>query len=66
MSLITTHSLAKSYGPNDIFAEVSVALPYGARVALVGPNGAGKTTFLRLVAGLEESAGRIPGRTPAR
>ena len=54
MSLITTTVLGKSYGPNDIFAEVSVGIPYGARVALVGPNGAGKTTFLRLLAGLEE------------
>ena len=54
MSLITTHSLAKAYGPNDIFEQVDVALPYGARVALVGPNGAGKTTFLRILAGLEE------------
>ncbi len=54
MSLITTQSLAKSYGPNDIFAGVNVAIPYGARAALVGPNGAGKTTLLRLLAGLEE------------
>src|SRR5512143_574986 len=54
MSLITTQSLAKSYGPDDIFAGVSVAIPYGARAALVGPNGAGKTTLLRLLAGLEE------------
>ncbi len=54
MSLIGTTLLAKSYGPHDIFAEVSVGIPYGARVALVGPNGAGKTTFLRLLAGLEE------------
>jgi ATP-binding cassette subfamily F protein 3 len=54
VSLISTTSLAKSYGPNDIFAEVSVALPYEARIALVGPNGSGKTTLLRLLAGLEE------------
>ena len=54
MSLISTTSLAKAYGPNDIFKDVSVGIPHGARVALVGPNGAGKTTFLRLLAGLEE------------
>ena len=60
MSLISTTLLAKSYGPNDIFAEVSVALPHGARIALVGPNGAGKTTCLRLLAGLEEpSQGQV-------
>ncbi len=54
MSLLTGTQLAKSYGPNDIFAGVNVALPRGARIALVGPNGAGKTTLLRILAGLEE------------
>ena len=60
MSLLTGTQLAKSYGPDDIFAGVNVALPHGARVGLVGPNGAGKTTLLRLLAGLEEpSAGVV-------
>ncbi len=54
MSLVSGTQLAKSYGPNDIFAGVNVAIPRGARLALVGPNGAGKTTLLHLLAGLEE------------
>jgi len=54
MSLLTGTQLAKSYGPNDIFAGVNVAIAHGARIALVGPNGAGKTTLLRILAGLEE------------
>jgi len=54
MSLITGTHLAKSYGANDIFAGVTVAIPRGARIALVGPNGAGKTTLLRILAGLED------------
>jgi ATP-binding cassette subfamily F protein 3 len=54
MSLVSGIQLAKSYGPNDLFAGVNVAIPHGARIALVGPNGAGKTTLLRLLAGLEE------------
>ncbi len=54
MPLISTLQLGKAYGPRDIFLDVSVGIPHGARVALVGPNGAGKTTFLRLLAGLEE------------
>ena len=54
MSLLTASQLAKSYGPDDIFAGVEVAIPQGARIGLVGPNGAGKTTLLRLMAGLEE------------
>jgi ATP-binding cassette, subfamily F, member 3 len=60
LSLLTGTQLAKSYGPDDIFAGVTVALPHGARVGLVGPNGAGKTTLLRMLAGLEEpSAGVV-------
>jgi ATP-binding cassette subfamily F protein 3 len=53
MSLLTTHQLAKSYGPDDIFDDISVEIPYKARIALVGPNGAGKTTLLNLLMGLD-------------
>ena len=60
MSLITAKDLAKSYGAQDVFEGVSVAIPRQARIALVGPNGVGKTTLLRLLAGLEQSdEGRI-------
>ncbi|MCC6190222.1 MAG: ABC-F family ATP-binding cassette domain-containing protein [Anaerolineales bacterium] len=54
MSLLTGTQLAKSYGPDDIFAGVDIAIPHMARIGLVGPNGAGKTTLLRLLAGREE------------
>ncbi len=53
MSLITATDLCKSYGGQDIFEAVTVAIPHQARIALVGPNGIGKTTLLRLLAGLE-------------
>ena len=56
MSVLTAQQLAKSYGPDDIFAGIDLAIPQGARIGLVGPNGAGKTTLLRLLAGLEEPA----------
>ena len=60
MSLITGTQLAKSYGPRDILRGISVAVPHGARVAIVGPNGVGKTTLLRLLAGVEEpTAGTV-------
>jgi ATPase subunit of ABC transporter with duplicated ATPase domains len=35
----------------ELFADVSLRVADGARVALVGPNGAGKTTLLRMIAG---------------
>ncbi len=63
MSLLTGTQLAKSYGPDDIFAGVDLAIPHGARVGLVGPNGAGKTTLLRLLAGLEEPSAGVVQRS---
>jgi len=57
MSLLTFSSLAKSYGPHDIFRDLSGAVPHESRIGLVGPNGIGKTTLLRLFAGLEEPSG---------
>ncbi len=53
MSLIQGENLSKSYGVQDVFTDVSLALPHQARVALVGMNGVGKSTLLRLLAGLE-------------
>jgi ATP-binding cassette, subfamily F, member 3 len=62
VSLLTGTQLAKSFGPDDIFAGVNVAIPYGARIGLVGPNGAGKTTLLRMLAGLDEPTAGVVQR----
>src|SRR5512138_123465 len=56
MSLITVNSLSKSFGAEDLFANVSFSVVKGARLALVGPNGIGKTTLLRILIGEEESS----------
>jgi len=54
MSLINATKLGKSFGPDDIFSDVSLSIPNGARIAIVGPNGVGKTTLLRILVGLEQ------------
>ncbi len=60
MSILTANHLAKSYGLQDVFSEVSLDVPHGAKIALVGSNGSGKTTLLRILADLETpSAGEV-------
>ena len=65
MSLITANNLSKSFGPVDLFAGVSFAVPKGSRLALVGPNGCGKTTLLRILVGLDEPSGGTISRAKA-
>ena len=60
MSIVTANELAKSYGAQDVFWEVSLQIARGDKIALVGANGTGKTTLLRIMAGLEPpTAGRV-------
>jgi ATP-binding cassette subfamily F protein 3 len=60
MSLLTANSLAKSYGAQDVFWDVSLQISRGDKVALIGPNGHGKSTLLQLLAGLDTpTAGRV-------
>lgn len=54
MPLLTAVNLSKSYGPVDIFPEMSFSIPHRARIGLVGANGVGKTTLLRILTGEEE------------
>ena len=63
MSLITVSSLAKSYGPTDIFSGVSFSVVKGARMAIVGPNGIGKTTLMRILVGVDEPTSGAVSRT---
>lgn len=46
--------LAKAYGDNVVFTDVSLAIDRGSRVVIIGLNGAGKTTMLRVLAGVED------------
>ncbi|HLA45674.1 MAG TPA: ATP-binding cassette domain-containing protein, partial [Aggregatilineales bacterium] len=53
MSILTANNLNKTFGDDEIFDSISVAVPPGRKIALVGSNGAGKTTLLRILIGLE-------------
>ncbi len=53
MSIVVAEDLAKSYGAQDVFSDVSFQIGHGDKIALVGANGVGKTTLLRIMAGLE-------------
>ena len=63
MSLITVSSLAKSYGPTDIFSGVSFTVSKGARMAIVGPNGIGKTTLMRILVGVDQASSGTVNRS---
>ncbi len=45
--------LSKTYGSQEVFTDVDLAIDKGSRVVVLGLNGAGKTTLLRLLAGVE-------------
>ncbi len=50
---LSAAGLSKSYGSEEVFSSVDIAVDAGSRVVVLGLNGAGKTTLLRLLAGLE-------------
>ncbi|MFQ3568151.1 MAG: ABC-F family ATP-binding cassette domain-containing protein [Aggregatilineales bacterium] len=54
MSILSAARLAKYFGPEEIFSDISVEIPHRARIALVGPNGTGKTTLLHVLIGLDQ------------
>jgi ATP-binding cassette ChvD family protein len=52
--VIQADKLAKSYGDNLLFQNVSFDLPPGGIVGIIGPNGAGKTTLFRIITDSEK------------
>ena len=58
--MLTASGLARSYGPRDLFTDVTLQLSAGRRIALVGGNGTGKTSLIEILVGdAEPDAGSI-------
>jgi len=51
---LTASGLSKTYGSQEVFTDVDLAIDRGSRVVVLGLNGAGKTTLLRILADLEK------------
>jgi ATP-binding cassette subfamily F protein 3 len=49
--MLTVSQLSKSFSGRTLFADVSLQINRGDRVAVVGPNGAGKSTLFSLLLG---------------
>ncbi len=50
--VLTVEGLAKSYGDNHLFSDLSFHIRRGEHVALIGDNGTGKTTILKILGDL--------------
>ena len=51
--VIQADKVAKAYGDNLLYSNLSFNLPPGGIVGIIGPNGAGKTTLFRMIIGKE-------------
>ena len=61
--LVTLRSLAKAFGAQKLFTDLSLVIDGGDRIGLIGPNGSGKSTLLNIISGREdEDSGEISRR----
>ena len=57
--VIQADKVAKSYGDNLLYQNLSFSLPPGGIVGIIGANGAGKTTLFRMIIGTEKPDGGV-------
>ena len=63
--MLSADAVTKSFGPQTVLREVSVAVDARSRIGLVGRNGVGKSTLMRILAGLETPDEGAVRRAPA-
>jgi ATP-binding cassette subfamily F protein uup len=54
-ALLSCQGLAKAFGAQTLFTDVTLTIDAGDRVGLIGPNGSGKSTLLKIFCGLEQA-----------
>lgn len=52
--VIEAKGIAKAYGENLLYEDMTFSLPPGGIIGVIGPNGAGKTTLFRMITGREK------------
>ncbi|WP_394330135.1 ABC-F family ATP-binding cassette domain-containing protein [Gillisia marina] len=53
MNYLSVENIAKSFGENPLFSNISFGINEGQKVGFVAKNGSGKTTLLHILAGTE-------------
>jgi ABC-2 type transport system ATP-binding protein len=56
---IELRGVGKAFGKVVALRDITLAIPAGAKVALIGPNGSGKTTLIRALLGLVDHRGEV-------
>jgi len=55
--VVRAENVAKAFGENLLYDELTFNLPKGGIVGIIGPNGAGKTTLFKMIVGTEQPTG---------
>jgi len=65
--ILNAQGLAKAYGANPLFPNVSFTVSERDHIGLIGPNGSGKSTLLGILAGrIDADAGDVATRKRSR
>lgn len=57
MVILTADKIAKSFGGETLFSDVTFEIKDNDKIGLIGPNGAGKTTLFRMLTGQYDADG---------